>query len=121
MSSLYNNIKELCDDKGVTVSQMCIATGVRTGKLSDLKYGRKQTITLPVAEKIASYFGVSLDRLIYGSEGNSESRPYDIFVEEIRDRPEMKMLFKTSRNATKEQIELVANLLETMIEKDKAK
>lgn len=117
MGNLYENILELCEIKGVTIGQLCRDTGLRSGKFTDLKYGRMKTITLPTAQTIAEYFGVSTDRVLYGrdrGEGDASVSQRDHMLEELRDRKEMKMLFKTAKDATPEQIELVVKLLENM-------
>lgn len=61
MSSLYENIETLCNAKGVSIGKMCAEAKVSRGLLSDLKTGRKKTFTVPTAQKIANYFGVSVD------------------------------------------------------------
>ena len=64
MSELYSKIESLCASKGIKVSHLCAAVGTRSGMLSDLKMGRKQTLSVELIAKIADYFGVSVDYLI---------------------------------------------------------
>lgn len=64
MGTLYENIKELCDSKGIKPGKMCVDTGVSKGLISDLKVGRKKSIKVETAQKIASYFDVSVDAVI---------------------------------------------------------
>ena len=44
MSNLYENIKELCDEKGVKPGKMCTEASVSKGLITDLKMGRKKTV-----------------------------------------------------------------------------
>lgn len=64
MSNLYENIKELCDEKGVKPGKMCTEASVSKGLITDLKMGRKKTIHVETAQKIADYFGVTVDRVL---------------------------------------------------------
>lgn len=64
MSNLYENIKELCDEKGVKPGKMCTEASVSKGLITDLKMGRKKTVRVETAQKIADYFGVTVDRVL---------------------------------------------------------
>lgn len=64
MSNLYENIKELCDEKGVKPGKMCTEASVSKGLITDLKMGRKKTVHVETAKKIADYFGVTVDRVL---------------------------------------------------------
>lgn len=64
MGKLYDNINALCAEKGIKPSKMCADIGISRGLVTDLKMGRKNGITAITAQKIASYFGVSVGYLI---------------------------------------------------------
>ena len=51
MSNLYENIKELCDEKGVKPGKMCTEASVSKGLITDLKMGRKKTVHVETAQK----------------------------------------------------------------------
>ena len=70
MGTLYENIVSLCDEAGIKPGKLCDETGTSRGLISDLKYGRKQSIRVDTAQKIADYFGVSVDRVL----GNEEQK-----------------------------------------------
>lgn len=61
MSELYNKIETLCGQKKINITKMCKEANVSRGSLTDLKKGRKNTLSIGTLEKIANYFGVSLD------------------------------------------------------------
>lgn len=63
MGNLYSNIETLCQQRGITITDMCKESGASRGSLTDLKKGRKATLALPTLQKIADYFGVSIDSL----------------------------------------------------------
>lgn len=64
MGKLYDNINALCTEKGIKPSKMCADVGISRGLITDLKMGRKSGITAITAQKIASYFGVSVGYLL---------------------------------------------------------
>lgn len=67
MCTLYERIQYLCKQKGVSASKMCIELGLSKSTMSDMKSGRKSGVSVSTAQKIASYFGISVDDL-YGNE-----------------------------------------------------
>lgn len=71
MGTLYERIQTLCKSKGVSGSRMCLDLGLSKSTMSDLKYGRTKGMTANTAQKIASYFDVSVDQLL-GDEDKKE-------------------------------------------------
>lgn len=71
MCTLYERIQSLCKSKGVSGSRMCLDLGLSKSTLSDMKSGRKSGVSMPTAQKIAGYFGISVDEL-YGEEEQKE-------------------------------------------------
>ena len=64
MSNLYNRIEELCKENNESITTMCKASGASRASLSDLKVGRKQSLSAETLSKIAVHFGVSVDYLL---------------------------------------------------------
>ena len=64
MGKLYDNINALCLKRGIKPSKMCSDIGISRGLITDLKMGRKNGVTAVTAQKIASYFDVSVGYLI---------------------------------------------------------
>ena len=71
MGTLYERLTALCKAKGVSGSRMCVDLGLSKSTMSDLKYGRIKSIAFPTAQKIAGYFGITVDEL-YGEESKKE-------------------------------------------------
>ena len=72
MCTLYENIIKLCRDRGITGGKLCVDIGISKSTLTDLKAGRKKTITVPTATKIADYFGVPVTEIIWPQEHENE-------------------------------------------------
>lgn len=123
MSELYNRIESLCKKRNINVTVMCKETGASRGSLTDLKAGRKKKLSTDTLSKIAEYFGVSVDYLLNGEENiKVEAHKEPIYlddetrdiIDELRTRPEMKILFSVSKNVTKEDIEATVEILKRM-------
>lgn len=122
MSELYETIARLCVDKGINITELCRQSGASRGSLTDLKMGRKQSLSADTLSKIAAYFGVSVDYLLGNTEekgnklvnGDEELTEY---LEELKNRPEMKLLFSLTKNATKEDVERAARIIEAIFGK----
>lgn len=74
MSILYKNIAALCEQKGITGAKMCSDVGMSKGVLTDLKMGRRSGVNAVTAQKIATYFGVTVGYLL-GQEEEKEKSP----------------------------------------------
>lgn len=117
MSNLYNRIEELCKEKNESITTMCKESGASRASLSDLKVGRKQSLSAETLSKIAAHFGVSVDYLL----GNETDQPLingdeelTEYVEMLKNRPECRMLFQLSKNATKEDVEAAVRIIEAL-------
>ena len=62
--NLYNKIEELCHACGITITDMCKATGASRGSLGDLKSGTKKILSVGTLLKISRYFGLTINELI---------------------------------------------------------
>jgi transcriptional regulator with XRE-family HTH domain len=72
MATLYERIHFLCEEKGVKGARMCTDLGFSKSLMTDLKMGRQSGISAANAQKIASYFGVSVGYLL-GEEQKKET------------------------------------------------
>jgi transcriptional regulator with XRE-family HTH domain len=74
MSTLYENIVALCETRGIKGGKLCTDIGISKGILTDLKMGRRTGLSAVTAQKIASYFDVSVGYLL-GEEEQKNSPP----------------------------------------------
>ena len=121
MGTLYENIRELCEEKGIKGGKMCVDLGLSKSLMTDLKAGRKKGISAETAQKIADYFGVSMERVMNGKEKEpaggelvNDDAELTAYLEELKNRSEMRMLFHTFSGASKEQIEAIVKAFEAM-------
>lgn len=118
MSDLTENIMELCRENETTYTKMCEDTGVSRSLLTEIRKGRKQGITAKTAQKIADYFGVTVDRVLYGKRDEPgikiEGETQEEWLEDARTRPELRTLYSATKGMTKKQVEDMANWIAGM-------
>lgn len=112
MGTLYENIINLFEEKGIKGGKMCTDIGMSKGILTDLKMGRQSGISATNAQKIASYFGVSVGYLL-GEEDKKEKPTGDDRLSE-----NMKALIDFAKSVPEDKAELVLKLMRTIVEAD---
>lgn len=107
-------IAEIMKEKGIRQVDLANGVGVSQVTVSHW-FGGASTSYMQYLDKIAKYLHVSMDYLV----GNNTAGPfYDDEVNEclseLKNRPEMKTLFKVSKGATKEDIEQAVKIIEAL-------
>ena len=87
MSTLYESIHSLCKRKGISGAKMCNDIGVSKSLMTSLKSGRTSTINTKTAQKIADYFGVSVDSLL-----NTDADGISFEGVDVDGKPEMRLI-----------------------------
>ena len=110
---------ELCKKKGVS----CKRAAEEIGLSNSITTKWKKTGATPSGDtlaKIATYFGVSIDSLL----GSDEKKPLvnddeelTDFLQMLKTRPECRMLFQISKDATKEDVEAAVRIIEALRKK----
>lgn len=75
MSELYEVIERLCRRKEINMTELCRESGVSRAALSDLKMGRKKSLSTGTLRKIAAYFGVPMEYLLGMEEKQAPDLP----------------------------------------------
>ena len=76
MATLYETLDALCKEKGVKGGRMCTDLGLSKSLMTDLKSGRKKSVNAETAQKLASYFAVSVGYLLGEEEkGAKKEQP----------------------------------------------
>ena len=83
MYNLYETISHLCEGKGIKPGRMCNELGISRGAITDLKAGRKQSLSADTLSKIAAYFGVSVDYLLGNEEQKKPVAPKGSELDEL--------------------------------------
>lgn len=122
MEDLYKKIESLCKGRGITIGKMCSEIKISRGNISDLKTGRRKTLSQGALLTISKYFDVSIDFLLGNTNDptpeNGKRPVYDdeawAMMREMYERPELRALFKTTKNVKPEDIKAVDDLLKRM-------
>ncbi len=101
MGNLYENIQTLCTRDGIRPGRLCDQLGLSRGLMTDLKMGRKKSLSAETAQKIAGYFGVSVAYLL----GQEE---HDILDEvDVAFYGEFKELTEEQKEAVRSMVRLM--------------
>ena len=112
MCTLHSRITELCKERGISGSRMCLDLGMSKSTLSDLKSGRKKSFTAETAHKIASYLNVSVAYLL-GEEELDEKKEQSTEFDGLS-KKQRAMIFKVMHmsDAELDRAEKVLSLVE---------
>lgn len=111
---MYEVFEQLLQKNGVTPYKVAKEAGVTQTALSNWKSGRS-TPTTKTLQKIADYFGVTIDYLMNGEE-KEETQGYYLNEEtakaaqEIFENKELRALFDVTRNADPEDLRALHNM-----------
>lgn len=114
MDTLYKTIENLCAREQITVTEMCRRSKVPRSALSDYKYGRIKQIGVDKLQRIADYFGVSLDYL-FGNEAASYEQDSAEQPKLISDQ-ELLLLCRKVESAPKEKREQIKKILSQSVD-----
>lgn len=64
MDNLYARIQTLCEQNNIRPGRLCDLLGLSRSLMTDLKMGRKKTVSAETAHKIAGFFRVSVEYLM---------------------------------------------------------
>ena len=112
MGTLYENIIALCEERGIKGGRMCTDIGMSKGILTDLKMGRQTGISAVNAQKIASYFGVSVGYLL--GEEDKKEKP----VENDGLSENMQALIEFARSVPEDKAAMVLRVMKSILEDD---
>lgn len=113
MSNLYEKIYDLCEEKGIKGAKMCTDTGISKGLLTDLKMGRRTGVSAVTAQKIATYFGVSVGYLL-----GEEDKKIEPTAQDDRLSENMKHLIDFVKTVPEDKVDLVLKVMKSIVEDD---
>ena len=111
MATLYNNIIALCESRGIKGGKMCTDVGISKGLLTDLKMGRRTGVSAVTAQKIASYFDVSVGYLLGEEEKEKPTVHEDDGLSENQ-----KLLMQFAMNVPEEKAAMVLRVMKSILE-----
>ena len=117
----YDLFCELCARKGIAPTRAALDMGMSKATPTTWK-NKGTTPQAAQLQKIAEYFGVSVDYLLGNTKQKekplvNEDEELTEYLDELKNRPEMKMLFSLAKGATKEDVEKAVKIIETLLGK----
>ena len=110
----YEQFDALCKAKGVTAAEVSRQTGIATSTLTNWKKGN-YTPKNDKLQKIADYFGVSLE---YLTTGQDQNEPYYLnddtrdLAQFLFENPDYKLMFDAVRKVKKEDLEFIKEMID---------
>ena len=118
---MYSVFKTLMEQKGVTPYEISKVTGIPASAFTKWKQG----ISSPKIDRLkllAEYFGVPVEYLMTGEMPSGEGYYIDEDTAEVAqalfENKDMRLLFDAARDASPEDLQMVAQLLERLKRKE---
>lgn len=114
-------VQRICEElekQGKKQTELTTFLGISPNAVTDWKSGRIKSY-MKHLPKIAEFLGVSVESLTGQKDvTNSEDAELAEFLEELKTRPEMKMLFSVTKGATKTDVEKAVNIIKALRESE---
>ncbi len=106
-------IRDLREEHGMTQAELARRLNCAPSTISMYENGKREP-TFDVLCEIAKIFSIPVESLISESEAVREDEELWSLREELRRRPEMRMLFSLTRNASKEDILKTVKIMQAL-------
>ena len=114
MSGFSERLAALRRQRKLTQAELASQLGISKSAVSMYERGNREP-ELDLLQAMADFFGVSVSSLLGREEplvnGDAELTGY---LESLRDRPELRMLFSVTKDATKEDVEAAVKIIEAL-------
>jgi transcriptional regulator with XRE-family HTH domain len=114
MGNLYERINGLCESKGIKGGKMCTDIGISKGLLTDLKMGRRTGVSAVTAQKIASYFDVSVGYLL----GEEEQKEKPTIPKDDGLTENQRKLIQFVKSVPDDKAEMILRVMKSIVEAD---
>ena len=112
MGDIVTTIENLLKSHGISGAKMCLDLGMSKSFLTELRKGRAKSVKAETAQKIADYFGVTVEYLL-----GKEEKPTDTGEQKESSPSEMQLtegekeLLELFRLVPEEQQPMVMNMI----------
>lgn len=108
----WENFRTLCFKKDISPTKVCDELGIAKSAPNRWKNGSTPNGT--TLKKIAEFFGVSTDYFFISQTPTTPDTTVDDYVEQLRNRPEVRTLFSLTKNASKEDVERAVAIIRAL-------
>lgn len=108
-------LKKLRKERGLSQTELASKLGVSYSLIGMYETGNRKP-SYEMLEAIGDYFNVSTDYLQGRETGSEYYMDPEVaeLAQQLKDRPELKVLFDASKDITKEDIQFVIDMIERM-------
>lgn len=123
MSEFYNMLRKLRESRGLTQREVAEHLGLSPASYSLYEKGMREP-RYDMLEKMAAYFGVSIDYLMTGNVDEPQGEYYlneetAKVAQAIFENKELRTLFDAARNASPEDLEAMHTMLLALKRKER--
>ena len=120
-NKMGERLKELRLGKGLTQEEVGKIIGVQKAAIQKYEKGDIKNMKTDAAKKLAKFYNVT-PAYIMGideveTKGSKEDKQLSEYLELLETRPELKMLFNLTKDATREEVEKAVKIIETILGK----
>ena len=119
----FTNYERLCRQATLTPNGVAKILGIPSSSVTQWKNG--STPRAETLQKIAEFFKVDTSYLLFGIEQQQEKPAPEgelvngdpeltAYIQDLKDRPELRMLFSLTHNATREDVERAVRVIEAI-------
>ena len=114
MSGFSEKLSLLRRQAGMTQAELAERLGISKSSVSMYERGNREP-ELELLQAMADFFSVSVSSLLGREEPLVNDDPeLTEYLERLRDRPEMRMLFSITKGAAKEDVEAAVKIIEAL-------
>ena len=113
MVTLHERLVALCQERGIKGGRMCTDLGFSKSLMTDLKSGRKKTVNAETAQKLATYFGVSVGYLL-GEEEKDAKKEQPTDFDGLSEK--RKALMQFAMDVPEDKAEMILRVMKSILE-----
>lgn len=110
----FDNYVHICEHFGKAPTMVLRNIGISASAYQNWKAGGNPTNS--TKRKLADYFGITIAELVSGEikKPVTDDDELNEYLDQLRNRSEMRMLFKLAKGATKEEVEQAVKIIEAL-------
>lgn len=113
MATLHERLTMLCEKRGIKGAQMCRDLGISKSLMTDLKSGRKKGVNAETAQKLATYFNVSVGYLLGEEEEKEKPTVQDDGLTENQ-----RKLMQFVKSVPDDKADMILKVIQSIVEAD---
>ena len=115
LSAFSETLSRRRRERGLTQAELGARLGISKSAVSMYECGNREP-ELDLLRAMADLFGVSESVLLGRPENDLVNADPELteYLQQLRDRPELRMLFSLTKNATKQDVEAAVRIIEAL-------